>query len=405
MWGKSKARRALVVAAVPALSVLAGVGGVAAQPIFQPTFSDSQLCVTADMENALLQGAIQYTPPVAVSLPAGEIVIPEAISYDEYEYREFTPTQTSERWEIEFLNADGDVIATSDAVPDVADGVRRAEYIGALGSVTLTEPAVAVRAHHRTDLPPNDTPNSVHVSGVTLCWDEVLTPEICVDDDGQEVTPNDDGSCPGETVDVCLDDDGAPLTDDDGEQVVPDGDGNCPTPAEPQCTDADGAVVDANDDGTCPDSSTPQCLDEDGNSVTPNEDGSCSEPAAPQCTDADGTAIDANDDGTCPTPTTPQCVDEDGNAVAAEADGSCAPSGPALPSCTDADGETVAANDDGTCPDLDPAGPIVTPQQPSPAQPNGGQLPITGSESMILLLSGMWLLAAGTTATMFVRTR
>ena len=325
MWGKSKARRALVVAAVPALSVLAGVGGVAAQPIFQPTFSDSQLCVTADMENAILAGPIRYTPSVAVALPAGEIAIPEAISYDEYENREFTPAQTSERWELEFLNANGDVIATSDAVPDVADGVRRGEYIGALGSVTLTEPAVAVRAHHRTDLPPNDTPNSVHVSGVTLCWDDVLTPEICVDEDGN--------------------------------------------------------VIDANDDDTCPTPTTPQCVDEDGN------------------------AIDANDDDTCPTPTTPQCVDEDGNAVSAEADGSCAPAGPALPSCTDADGDTVAANDDGTCPELDPAGPTVTPQQPSPAQPNGDQLPITGSESMILLLSGMWLLAAGTTATMFVRTR
>ncbi len=341
MWGESKARRALVVAALPAISVVAGVGSAAAQPIFQPTFSDSQLCVTVDMENSLLQGPIDYTPTYQVDLPAGEVVIPEAISWDEYEGRENTPAQSSERWELQFLDADGNVIAISDAVPDVADGVRRAEFIGDLGSVTLPEAAVAVRAHHRTDLPPNTTPNSVHVSGITLCWEEALTPPVCTNAAGEEVEANADGTCPT---------------------------------AEPVCVDANGDAL-TNDDGTA---------------VVPDDNGEC--------------------------PAAPHCVDSDGNAVEAQADGSCVPNGPLLPQCVDADGATVAPNSDGSCPAPAPLGPTTpaqptpaqptpTPTQPSPAQPQGGTLPITGSESMILLLSGLWLVAAGTTATMFVRTR
>ncbi|MEZ5380003.1 MAG: hypothetical protein R2733_26145 [Acidimicrobiales bacterium] len=319
-------------AAVPAFSLVVGVGSAAAQPIFQPTFSDSQLCVTVDLDNALLQGPIEYSPSHAVDLPAGEIVIPEAISWDEYPNRELTPTQVSERWELEFLNADGEVIATSDAVPDVADGVRRAEYIGALGSVTLPEPAAAVRAHHRTDLPFDPTPASVHASGVTLCWEEGLTPPVCTDANGDAIDANADGTCPTEPA-VCVDANGDPLTNADGTNVVEDANGDCP--------------------------------------------------AAPQCVGADGTA------------TEPQ------------ADGSCPPSGPVLPQCLGSDGTAVTPNADGTCPEPEPAGPVVTPSQPSPApaQPQGGQLPVTGNESMILLLSGLWLLAAGTTATMFVRTR
>ncbi len=351
MWDESKARRALVMAVVPAFSVLAGVGGAAAQPIFEPTFSDSQLCVTVDLENSLLQGAIEYSPVFPIELPAGEIVIPEAISWDEYPNRELTPTQPSERWELQFLDADGAVIATSDAVPDLADGVRRGEFIGALGSVTLPEPAVAVRAHHRTDLPFDSSPASVHASGVTLCWEEALTPPTC--------------------------------TDATGDTIEPQADGTCPKP--PTCTDANGDPL----------------------------------------TNADGTVVDPNADGSCPGPLAPQCVDDAGNATQPAADGSCAPSDPAVPQCADSDGSPVTPNADGSCPAPPPAGPVTpqqpTPQQPSPApptpsqpapsqpaapsQPQGGSLPVTGNESMILLLAGLWLVAAGGTATMFVRTR
>lgn len=337
MWGESKARRALVLVGVPALAVFGGVGGALAQPIFEPTFSESQLCVTADFENALLQGPIQYSDTVAVDLPAGEVVIPEAISFDDYTSRADTPTQLSERWEVEFLDADGNVIATSDATPDVADGVERAEYIGALGSVTLTEPAVAVRAHHRTDLPPDPSPNSVYASGVTLCWEEGITPPACTDADGNAIEPNADGTCPS-PPEVCLDVNGDPLT---------------------------------------------------------NQDGS---------------AIEPNDAGECPAPVTPQCVDANGDVVEPSSDGSCPPAGPLAPQCVGPDGAALTPNSDGSCPVVQappPAGPTVPAQAPTPApaQPQGGTLPVTGSTSGILLYSGLWLLAAGGTATMFVRSR
>lgn len=388
MWGESKAQRALVVVGIPALAVFGGVGGAAAQPIFEPTFSDSQLCVTADFENALLQGPIQYSDTVAVDLPAGEVVIPEAISYDDYTNRADTPTQLSERWEVEFLDADGNVIATSDATPDVADGVQRAEFIGALGSVTLTEPAVAVRAHHRTDLPPDPSPNSVYASGVTLCWEEGLTPPVCTDDDGNAIEANADGTCPS-PPEVCLDTNGDPLTDEDGTTLTPDDNGECPAPTSPQCVDADGDPL----------------LDSDGDPVVPDDAGECPSTATPQCLDADGNTLEPSADGTCPT-ATPQCLDGDGNALEPSADGSCPPAGPLTPQCVDSDGAALTPNDDGTCPVVTappPAGPTVPGQAPTPSP--SGQLPVTGSQSTILLLSGLWLVAAGGTATLFVRSR
>ncbi len=325
MWGLRAARRVLVLAGTPVLAMASTASGVSAQPAFEPTFSDSQLCQTVDFGDVrLMAPSSRTTDVVAVSLPAGTLNIPEAISWDGYAGRTNVPAQLSERWELQFFDAAGDVVATSAATPDVADRIERAEWIGSLGSVDLPVPVVGVRANLRNDLPPNETANSVHVSGVTLCFDDpALIPPVCVDGDGNPIPAEADGTCP---------------TAGPAVPQPPAG----PTVPQP---------------GVCTDSS--------GNTVTPNADGSCPlAPIVPGCSDSTGNAVTPNADGTCPasTPTT------------------------APP----------------------PAGPTVTPTggaTPVPSQPSasGGQLPVTGGTAGVFLWSGLWLLAAGTTAILYAR--
>ncbi len=276
MWGKRAARRALILVGTTVVSMAATTNGVSAQPAFEPTFSDSQLCQTVDFGDVRLRAPNERTTEVvAVSLPAGTLNIPEAISWDGYIGRSGVPIQLSERWELQFLDAGGAVIATSSPTVDVPDGLERGEWIGSLGSVELPVPASGVRANLRNDLPPNDTPNSVHVSGVTLCFDDPsVVPPVCLDGDGIQVAPAADGTCPpaGPTVPNCV--------DSSGNTVTPNADGTCPTaPTVPVCTNSSGTPVTPNADGTCPAAPiVPNCVDSSGNTVTPNADGTC--PAA-----------------------------------------------------------------------------------------------------------------------------
>lgn len=113
---------------------------------------------------------VEYTGIEPISLAAGTWNIIEAVSRDSYPGR-VTQTQTSEIWEIEFLSG-STVVARSAPTEDLADMIANAEWIGPLGSVTLTSAIDGVRAHHLPDQFP-DAPwgqaNSVDPISFTIC--------------------------------------------------------------------------------------------------------------------------------------------------------------------------------------------------------------------------------------------
>lgn len=118
---------------------------------------------------------VEYTGTSPLSLPAGTHSIINAVSQDGYPGRA-SVGQFSEVWEIEFLDAGSNVVGRSAPTPDLEDFVQFAEWSGPLGEVTLSAPAVAVRAHHLPDLFPDgpDGPaNSVNPISFTICEGDI----------------------------------------------------------------------------------------------------------------------------------------------------------------------------------------------------------------------------------------
>ncbi|MEZ5321375.1 MAG: hypothetical protein R2698_04750 [Microthrixaceae bacterium] len=113
---------------------------------------------------------VAYSNTVAVNIPAGTYQV-TATAAESYPSRIWA-TQTSEIFELQFLDASGNVIATSDPTHDLQDGVASATWSGSVGTVTLASTATGVRAHHRPDLipgPPEGIANSVVPIGFTVC--------------------------------------------------------------------------------------------------------------------------------------------------------------------------------------------------------------------------------------------
>ncbi|MFN8049889.1 MAG: hypothetical protein U0Q22_00425 [Acidimicrobiales bacterium] len=114
---------------------------------------------------------VAYTGIEPLTLSPGVWTITEAISRDAYPNR-VNVLQTSEVWEIQFLDAGGNVLATSAPTQDLEDYVAVAEWRGPLGNVTIPAGAVGVRAHHLPDLfpdAPDGVANSVFPIGFTIC--------------------------------------------------------------------------------------------------------------------------------------------------------------------------------------------------------------------------------------------
>jgi hypothetical protein len=94
------------------------------------------------------------------TIPAGTYEL-DARSYDGYTARASSPAQPFEIWKVEFLAADGRVLATSGTTGDIADGVQEAWWVGSIGTVTLAEAATGVRVVHGY-LANDASPNSVN---------------------------------------------------------------------------------------------------------------------------------------------------------------------------------------------------------------------------------------------------
>ena len=115
-----------------------------------------------------------YTLPVNVTIPAGVVVlVPEAVSTDEGDGRADAPAQTSERWDLEFLDGSNGVAGRSGVTEDLADGVGSATWTGELNGAFLAISRFLAR--HRPDLGDRTTNDDVTAVSVTLCWGEPAT--------------------------------------------------------------------------------------------------------------------------------------------------------------------------------------------------------------------------------------
>ena len=279
MWSRSKFVRALTGGIVTGAALVTAGASVAAQT------SASQTCVIQEINQHFFINGPSQSAVFSIAIPAGTVSIPTATARDFYEGRSEVTNQVSEKWQLQFLDTDGNVIATSAATVDVPDGEDDQSWTGSLPDVGLPRPAVGVRAVHRPDLPSTGAAMSVWATGVTLCWPAVGSSVVCPPDAaGNPVTPNPDGSC------------------------------SAPAPA-----------------GPTPSPSTTCSTNPAGNPVTPNPDGSCPSPAP---TPTPATPTPATPTPATPTPATPCGTDAAGGAVAPNADGTCpipAPAGPTLP--------------------------------------------------------------------------
>ncbi len=114
---------------------------------------------------------VEYTPTIPVNLAAGTWNISSATARDSYPNR-VNVTQTSEVWEIEFLDSSGAVLARSQPTQDVPDMVDPGVWTGPLGAVVLPAGVVSARAHHLPDLYPDapfEPANSVYAISFTIC--------------------------------------------------------------------------------------------------------------------------------------------------------------------------------------------------------------------------------------------
>ena len=88
---------------------------------------------------------VEFSPTVPAVLPAGAWNITNASSWDSYPSRTGV-YQGSEVWEIEFLDAAGNVLARSGPTGDVPDYVDPGQWSGPLGVVNLPAGVAKVRA-------------------------------------------------------------------------------------------------------------------------------------------------------------------------------------------------------------------------------------------------------------------
>lgn len=96
--------------------------------------------------------------PVAVNLPAGSYDV-GYVSTDGYVGRD-TVSQPSEQWVVDFVGADGAVLATTGATADVPDNIEQGYSNGQFGTIELSADAVSIVARHAAPGGGN-TPNSV----------------------------------------------------------------------------------------------------------------------------------------------------------------------------------------------------------------------------------------------------
>lgn len=130
------------------------------------TFSDSRLS----------DPGTPRTPSVPWGMQGGVgIRVGQAVSKDSASGRASGPAQPSERWEVEFLDAAGNVVGRSGVTDDLPDDTDDAMWSGEIAGAFVQNDVVAVRAHHRPDLGAAGTDNGVDAVSVQLCVETSAT--------------------------------------------------------------------------------------------------------------------------------------------------------------------------------------------------------------------------------------
>ena len=130
------------------------------------TFSDSRLSDPGSPR----------TPSVPWGMQGGVgIRVGQAVSKDSASGRASGPAQPSERWEVEFLDAAGNVVGRSGVTDDLPDDTDDAMWSGEIAGAFVQNDVVAVRAHHRPDLGAAGTDNGVDAVSVQLCVETSAT--------------------------------------------------------------------------------------------------------------------------------------------------------------------------------------------------------------------------------------
>ena len=109
-----------------------------------------------------------------VAIPAGECNINGA-TYDGSTGCALAGIQEFEQLFLEFIDAQDDVVATTDSSDDLADLVEEAEWVGSLGIVVLDRDVATVRATHLYADQTVGSPEHVH-SVMPSCFGAVLLP-------------------------------------------------------------------------------------------------------------------------------------------------------------------------------------------------------------------------------------
>jgi hypothetical protein len=127
--------------------------------------------------------------PVAVDMPAGTYDI-SAAAYDGDADRATDSPQLDEQFHLEFVDADGTVIATTGSTADLPDEVEEATWAGSVGRVVLDRPAVTVRAVHSFTGGGPGTVNSVMpvCFGADIVAPPVTTTTTIVEEEEEEQT-------------------------------------------------------------------------------------------------------------------------------------------------------------------------------------------------------------------------
>ena len=130
------------------------------------TFSDSRLSDPGSPR----------TPSVPWGMQGGVgIRVGQAVSKDSASGRASGPAQPSERWEVEFLDAAGNVVGRSGVTDDLPDDTDDATWSGEIAGAFVQNDVVAIRAHHRPDLGAAGTDNGVDAVSVQLCVETSAT--------------------------------------------------------------------------------------------------------------------------------------------------------------------------------------------------------------------------------------
>ena len=133
-------------------------------------------------------GATTTGPTIGITtIPAGSTVTLMGTAQDSYTDRALGYAQPNEQFILQFLDANGSVIATSGPSGDLPDDTDTGTWTGGLGVITPASDVTAIRAVHAGGAP--TTANSLTPISTGICWTPPAIIEEPVEEAPVEETP------------------------------------------------------------------------------------------------------------------------------------------------------------------------------------------------------------------------